>query len=281
MINVKWSLVYVLVSAVLCLSEHQTGVFVTGEDSAVNFTSSDTADSDYHVDSPTTANEYTFMTDTDIERDEQSVESQPAILINTTSIVIATAAPDEGFIPPIFIINLDRAKSRWEKVSTTMRNAGLADEQFTRLSAVDGRTLSLEELQNQSTKLAMFLQPRGVIGCYLSHRKFWQYVVDQRLQRAIVLEDDISLVGGFKVKLMESMRKIDPEDAFDVLFLGAIGMHVLLVLLSTTHTVPKSAFAYFTKRVCCDVTVLPCVYAIFGSHIAHRTRSSARQRQPW
>jgi GR25 family glycosyltransferase involved in LPS biosynthesis len=22
----------------------------------------------------------------------------------------------------------------------------------------------------------MFLQPRGVIGCYLSHRKFWQMV---------------------------------------------------------------------------------------------------------
>lgn len=142
----------------------------------------------------------------------------------------------EHIIPPIMVINLDRATSRWEKVSTTLRAAGLTDQKFTRLSAVDGRTLSLEELRDQSTKLAMFLQPRGVIGCYLSHRKFWKYVVDQHLDRAIVLEDDIQLVDGFKEKLIESLRQIDSEDAFDVLFLGAIGTEHHLHIASPPDT---------------------------------------------
>jgi hypothetical protein len=114
-----------------------------------------------------------------------------------------------------------------------MEAAGLTSDQFTRLSAVDGRALSVEELRNQSTKLAMYLQPRGVIGCYLSHRRFWQLVVDQRLPRAIVLEDDIVLVEGFTDKLRTNLQAADEEqaqeqgeadgDAYDVLFLGAIG----------------------------------------------------------
>lgn len=153
---------------------------------------------------------------------ENEVDDNSAKVINVSNNSFIDI--DERMLPPILIINLDRAKARWEKVSTTMRSAGLTDREFSRLSAVDGRTLSFAELQNQSTKLAMFLQPRGVIGCYLSHRKFWQYVVDEHLDRAIVLEDDIHLVDDFKEKLIESMRNIDPEDTFDVLFLGAIGM---------------------------------------------------------
>jgi hypothetical protein len=73
------------------------------------------------------------------------------------------------------------------------------------------------------------LIPRGVIGCYLSHRRFWQFVVDSGLERAIVFEDDIKIVSGFKQKLSQNMQMVDdqnrinPEVNFDVLLLGAIG----------------------------------------------------------
>ena len=52
-----------------------------------------------------------------------------------------------------------------------MDEAGLTVQRF---DAIDGRELSIEELKKVSTSLAMFLQPRGVLGCYLSHRAFWQ-----------------------------------------------------------------------------------------------------------
>ena len=127
-------------------------------------------------------------------------------------------------IPPIYVLNLDRSTKRWETTSELMRDAGL---KVHRLPAVDGRQLSPEELLKESTRLATFLQPRGVIGCFLSHRKFWQKVVDEDLESAIVFEDDVELVVDFKQKLEANLRKLRADavedQEFDVILLGAIG----------------------------------------------------------
>lgn len=119
-----------------------------------------------------------------------------------------------------------------------MLQAGL---KVNKLSAVDGRSLSNEELKAVSTPMAMLLQPRGetsplirmftlsllmlgVIGCFLSHRKFWQRVVDLNLHSAIVFEDDIQLVEDFKTKLILNMQRLRQDNiTYDVLLLGAIG----------------------------------------------------------
>ena len=87
-------------------------------------------------------------------------------------------------IPPIFVLNLERAPQRWEKAVEEMRRHGL---EVNRLEAVDGKKLSIQELSSNSTKMAQYLIPRGVVGCYLSHRKFWQMVVDRGLPSAIGL----------------------------------------------------------------------------------------------
>ena len=97
-----------------------------------------------------------------------------------------------------------------------------------RFPAVDGRELSSEEILSKSNSLAAFLQPRGVIGCYLSHRKFWQNVVDNDLEYAIVFEDDVQLVPNFKQLLVSQLKNISSlpdknSQYFDVLLLGAIG----------------------------------------------------------
>lgn len=108
-------------------------------------------------------------------------------------------------LPPIFVLNLDRSVDRWARSQASMEKAGL---DVIRLSAVDGRKLSREELDAQSTKLALYLQPRGVIGCYLSHRKFWQMAVDDNLQYAIIMEDDVRLVDDFKEKLYDNIEEL-------------------------------------------------------------------------
>ena len=73
--------------------------------------------------------------------------------------------------PPMFVLNLPRSTERWSAAKQQMDEAGLTVQRF---DAIDGRELSKEELRKVSTSLAMFLQPRGVLGCYLSHRAFWQ-----------------------------------------------------------------------------------------------------------
>lgn len=85
-------------------------------------------------------------------------------------------------IPPIFVLNLERASQRWEKAVKEMQRHGL---EVNRLEAVDGKKLSEQELSSNSTRIAQFFIPRGVVGCYLSHRKFWQMVVDRGLPSAI------------------------------------------------------------------------------------------------
>lgn len=143
------------------------------------------------------------------------------------SLQMRSTESNESIIPPIFVMNLDRSKDRWERASEEMKKAGLNVQRF---SAVDGKKLSNEELMQDTTLLARCLQPRGVIGCYLSHRKFWKMVVRENISAAIIFEDDIQLIDNFKPQLIESLQSLnfhiqynDTAFTYDVILLGAIG----------------------------------------------------------
>lgn len=129
------------------------------------------------------------------------------------------ATTNGSIFPPMFVLNLEKSTDRWEAAKHQMDDAGLKVERF---NAIDGRTLSHEELRKVSTRLAMFLQPRGVLGCYLSHRAFWQMVVDRHMSSAIIFEDDVRLVPDFKPRLQGHLESLGNE-TFDVIMLGAIG----------------------------------------------------------
>jgi hypothetical protein len=118
---------------------------------------------------------------------------------SSSSSIILTNSRLSG-LPPVFVLNLDRSHQRWQNTQEQLLRAGL---EVQRLSAVDGRLMSREELLKVSTRMALFLQPRGVIGCYLSHRRFWQMVVDRKMDYAVILEDDVKLVDGFKEKVYD------------------------------------------------------------------------------
>lgn len=108
-----------------------------------------------------------------------------------------------------FLINLDSSEDRLKHVEARLLAAGFvrlegssirwgkSDIVIERISAVDGRKMSRTELQNWRATDKRFwdwttheLTP-GEIGCFLSHRTFWQKVVQSRLSHAFVLEDDI------------------------------------------------------------------------------------------
>lgn len=64
--------------------------------------------------------------------------------------------------------------------------------------AVDGRSLSAEEVsrvyaRNRHEPPYPFELQRGEIGCFLSHRKCWRRLVDEDLDAALILEDDIEV----------------------------------------------------------------------------------------
>lgn len=172
----------------------------------------------------------TSETDSDIKDDSNHEEVLVDDTITVNSIELQDTNSSESIVevlapsilPHIFVLNLDRATQRWENIQRVMSAADLSIE---RLSGIDGRQLSPQELTQQSSFLARTFQPRGVIGCYLSHRKFWQTIVDRNLDSAILFEDDVQLVPDFKNMLQSRLHQLKEDGlSYDVIFLGAIGM---------------------------------------------------------
>lgn len=81
--------------------------------------------------------------------------------------------------------------------------------EFTRVHGVDGQTLDRSQVRAAPySRLSV-----GEIGCFESHRKAWQAVVDQDLRAGIVLEDDVAVADDygaltFEVSFLETVDLI-------------------------------------------------------------------------
>ncbi|MDP2064868.1 MAG: glycosyltransferase family 25 protein [Burkholderiaceae bacterium] len=89
----------------------------------------------------------------------------------------------------IFVINLAASRDRLEKISHALGSRGI---RFERVDAVDGR--QLPQPRRWLSPISLILVGRRLlpseIGCWLSHRKIWQRMVDEDIPLALVLEDD-------------------------------------------------------------------------------------------
>jgi glycosyl transferase family 25 len=66
--------------------------------------------------------------------------------------------------------------------------------EFERVAAVDGRSLSAEDLRKHSRQRLDGIQwAPSEIGCFLSHRRCWQIVADGTAPFAAIFEDDLHL----------------------------------------------------------------------------------------
>ncbi|MDF2372370.1 MAG: glycosyltransferase family 25 protein [Rhizobiaceae bacterium] len=104
-----------------------------------------------------------------------------------------------------FIIHLARATGRRSYVDRLMADCGMPAEI---VDAVDGGLLSagqIAEVYNHHLHEPHYpfsLRP-AEIGCFLSHRKCWQKIVDENLDYGFVLEDDAILAVSDAVPAME------------------------------------------------------------------------------
>ena len=91
----------------------------------------------------------------------------------------------------VFVINLASSPERRAHMTAELEKTGLDYEIVT---GVDGRELDL----NDSTLVAPTLLakndfPAGTAGCALSHRRVYQRILADGLDKALVLEDDVTL----------------------------------------------------------------------------------------
>lgn len=96
--------------------------------------------------------------------------------------------------PAFLLINMDSSQDRLRACELQFNAKNIT---YTRVSAVDGRALSQVELDaflaDDFTGYYKALTA-AELGCYLSHRKCWQHIVDHHLDYAVILEDDFLMV---------------------------------------------------------------------------------------
>jgi glycosyl transferase, family 25 len=90
-----------------------------------------------------------------------------------------------------YVINLDRSPDRRVHITAEVNRTGIEYEMIT---AVDGRLLDLGDPALVDPSLASRCPfPAGAAGCALSHVAAYQKLVDDNLDRALILEDDVLL----------------------------------------------------------------------------------------
>lgn len=92
-----------------------------------------------------------------------------------------------------FLINLDRSPERLQRTQKVFDAWNLT---FTRMPGIDGRTIpttTLLTLQQPYDERHYFLKDltAGEIGCFLSHRKCWEALIESDEEWAFICEDDL------------------------------------------------------------------------------------------
>ena len=114
-----------------------------------------------------------------------------------------------------FVINLDSSKDRLAVVSKRLQELGVP---FERMPAVNGRALSDEEIAqitypyNHFESRVRFTREltKGEVGCFLSHRKCWERLLESDKQWAMIMEDDIQ-ISNLAPNYMLSTEWIPPD----------------------------------------------------------------------
>ena len=108
---------------------------------------------------------------------------------------------------PSFVINLDDRLHRWNNFEKLkIQNMGRISAEDTRCDpSVSLKKYNLELLPGDKLSKYYFKESKGAVGCYLSHYKFWEIVVKNKLGSAIVFEDDADVTD---VKNLFNQQKI-------------------------------------------------------------------------
>lgn len=118
-----------------------------------------------------------------------------------------------------FIINLSHDINRKNDMIEKLKKTNLKNFEF--FNAINGETdLSKYEFEVLHNWNDFFLNRPitvGEIGCALSHYNIWKYIVDNNINKTLILEDDVIFKSNFN-KMLDIVEKI--EFNYDILFLS-------------------------------------------------------------
>lgn len=112
------------------------------------------------------------------------------------------------------VINLDSRRDRWDEfLKQDIPGAS-------RFRAVNGYTLNPTRQLEQLFNICDYNFRRGMIGCALSHFAIWIELLNTEEELYVVLEDDVTVVPYFQLKLKTLVKQLYSFRTWDILFLG-------------------------------------------------------------
>jgi len=98
----------------------------------------------------------------------------------------------------IYVINLPQSFDRREHIQSQLHNNNTS---FDFITGIDGKNLSPIEKNNLYDNSKAILYKReltaGEIGCALSHKSIYKKMIEENIERAVIIEDDITLKPAF------------------------------------------------------------------------------------
>ncbi|KAM7543262.1 hypothetical protein Aperf_G00000013533 [Anoplocephala perfoliata] len=152
----------------------------------------------------------------------------------------------------IYLINLERRPDRLRKMNYALREQGIKAKL---IRATDGKELTPDVIRQWNiTQLSGYADPYhkralkfGEIGCFLSHYRIWQDMVEQGYERILILEDDLRFVPGFNRRLAATIKEADvalPD--WELLYVGRKRMSTNEVMVEGTHFLAYPSYTYWT-----------------------------------
>ena len=118
------------------------------------------------------------------------MRAHAAVFALSAALASSSSLPPQQ--PHTALVNLPRHTERLAKVTAVLQDAGI---EFDTIAAVDGALLSPAELEANVTAAGRLLLTRGMIGCFLSHRRCWERCVASGTTSSPSLSSRCSSVG--------------------------------------------------------------------------------------
>jgi len=155
---------------------------------------------------------------------------------------------------PVYALNLDRSKDRWDSLLAHAQEVGVAVQ---RVPAVDGKLLRPEDKKNFDD--AGFRRDHGKIasvaeiGCYLSHMKALKMIADGDAVGGVIIEDDIRFSDEF-MPVVEAAMALKGWDVIKLIHNRLVGFRPVeqltpdVAIGRTTHGPLGNAGAYIVSK---------------------------------
>ncbi|HEY9701924.1 MAG TPA: glycosyltransferase family 25 protein [Allocoleopsis sp.] len=145
----------------------------------------------------------------------------------------------------VYVINLDKDTSRFEKVSQEIRTK--LGKIPTRIKGIYGKDLSYEQKKKHCSPFYARIGSRSAIGCAMSHMKAWETMISNGDSDALILEDDVTISSNF-LETFDKIKETIPKD-FYIVYLGCVGLCDIEKRYDLTYSMIKLFTSKYSKQV--------------------------------